>query len=188
MIVRRRLAVLAGVAAVAAVLTAVGLPTLDKTYDELTLPLRHEDIIRQQAAEKDLDPALIAGVIFAESRFRDVTSPAGAQGLMQITPDTAEHIARLSGGTEFELGDLSDPDINIRYGAYLLSHLMERYDGNLVHVLAAYNAGPGNMDTWISEGRERVSEIPFPETREYVKRVIDARGAYRREYAAELGL
>ena len=184
----RRLALLAGAAIVVAVVTPFLLPTLDKTYDELTLPLRHEDVIRQQAAEKNLDPALIAGVIYAESRFRDVTSPAGAQGLMQITPDTAEFIANLSGGTDFELDDLSDPEINIRYGAYLLQHLMEKYDDNLPHVLGAYNAGPGNMDKWISEGRERISEFPFPETREYVQRVIDARGAYRREYAAELGL
>ena len=183
----RRLALLAGAAVVVAALMPFLLPTLDKTYDELTLPLRHEDVIRQQAAEKNLDPALIAGVIYAESRFRDVTSPAGAQGLMQITPATAEFIANLSGGTEFELDDLSDPEINIRYGTYLLQHLMEKYDGNLVHALAAYNAGPGNMDHWIDEGRERVSEFPFAETREYVERVIDARAAYRREDAAELG-
>ena len=184
----RRLALLAGAAIAVAVATPFLLPTLDKTYDELTLPLRHEDVIRQQAAEKNLDPALVAGVIYAESRFRDVTSPAGAQGLMQITPDTAEFIANLSGGTDFELDDLSDPEINIRYGTYLLQHLMEKYDGTLHHVLAAYNAGPGNMDHWIAEGRERVSEFPFAETREYVQRVIDARAAYRREYAAELGL
>jgi soluble lytic murein transglycosylase len=184
----RRIALLAGAVLVVAVVTPLLLPTIDKTYDELTLPLRHEDIIRQQAAEKNLDPALIAGVIYAESKFTDATSPAGAQGLMQITPATAEHIAKLSGAQTFELDDLSNPDINIRYGTYLLADLMERYDGNLHHVLAAYNAGPGNVDEWIAEGNERVSEFPFKETRDYVQRVIDARGAYRREYAAELGL
>ena len=188
MIARRRIALLLGVVAVAAVATALVLPTLDRTIDEITLPLRHEDIIRQQAADKGLDPALIAGVIYAESKFTDATSHAGAKGLMQITPMTAEEIARLSGATAFELDDLSDPDINIRYGAFYLRHLMDRYKGNLVLTLAAYNGGPGNVDRWLAEGRTRVRDIPFPETREYVKRVIDARGAYVREYPDQLGM
>jgi len=187
-IARRRIALLLGAAAVAALLTALVLPMLNRTIDEITLPLRHEDIIRQQAAEKDLDPALIAGVIYAESKFTDATSHAGAKGLMQITPATAEEIARLSGATAFELDDLSDPDINIRYGAFYLRYLMDRYEGNLVLTLAAYNGGPGNVDHWLEEGRTRVRDIPFAETREYVKRVIDARGDYVREYRDELGL
>ena len=188
MIARRRIAFLLVAALVGGVLATVLLPTVDKAVDEITLPLRHEDIIRQQAADKNLDPALIAGVIYAESKFRDVESPAGALGLMQITPDTAEYIANLSGGTNFELKDLSSPQVNISYGSFLLRHLLDRYDDNIVLTLAAYNAGPGNVDKWLAEDRTRVSEIPFPETREYIKRVIDARGAYTREYAAELGL
>ena len=188
MIARRRITLLIAVASVAAVLLALLLPAVKDGVREITLPLRHEDIIRQQAAEKDLDPALIAGVIYAESKFTDATSSAGAQGLMQITPVTAEHIAQLSGATSFQLDDLSDPDINIRYGAFFLRYLLDRYDQNIVLTLAAYNAGSGNVDKWLDEGRTRVSEIPFPETREYIKRVIDARGSYTREYRAELGL
>lgn len=188
MILRRRIALLLGVASVAAVVAALTLPMLKEGVKEFTLPLRHEDIIRQQAAEKDLDPALIAGVIYAESKFTDARSHAGALGLMQITPDTARYIAQLSGATNFELDDLSDPDINIRYGAYYLHYLLDRYDDNIVLALAAYNAGGGNVDKWLEEGRTRVRDIPFPETREYVKRVIDARGAYSREYRDELGL
>ncbi|MFL5843819.1 MAG: lytic transglycosylase domain-containing protein [Solirubrobacteraceae bacterium] len=188
MIVRRRIALLLGVASIAAVLTALTLPMLKEGVKEFTLPLRHEDIIRQQAAEKDLDPALIAGVIYAESKFTDATSHAGALGLMQITPDTAKYIAQISGATNFQLDDLSNPDINIRYGAYYLQYLLDRYDDNIVLALAAYNAGGGNVDKWLEEGRTRVRDIPFPETREYVKRVIDARGAYSREYRDELGL
>ena len=188
MILRRRLVLLLAAAVIGGVLAAVMLPTVDKAVDEITLPLRHEDIIRQQSAEKGLDPALVAGVIYAESKFTDATSPAGAQGLMQITPPTAEHIAQLSGATTFEVDDLSDPDINIRYGTFYLRYLMNRYDENLVLVLAAYNAGSGNVDKWMDEGRTRVRDIPFPETKEYIKRVINARGAYAREYAAELGL
>jgi soluble lytic murein transglycosylase len=187
-ILRRRVALLLGVGAITALLAALVLPTLTKTIDEITLPLRHEDIIRQQAAEKGLDPALLAGVIYAESKFQDATSHAGAKGLMQLTPATAQYIAKLSGGTEFKLEDLSTPQVNISYGAYYLRYLMNRYEHNLVLALAAYNGGEGNVDRWLREGRTRVRDIPFPETREYVKRVIDARGAYAREYKDELGV
>ena len=92
-------------------------PMVDDAIKEITLPLRHEDIIRQQARDKNLDPALIAAVIYRESKFRDLTSKAGAKGLMQILPSTAHFIARKSGGTEFEQGDLANPQINISYGA-----------------------------------------------------------------------
>ena len=74
----------------------------DKAVREIKLPLRHEDIIRQQAADKNVDPTLIAAVIYTESRFRDQTSHAGAKGLMQIMPETADYIARKSGGTRFD--------------------------------------------------------------------------------------
>jgi len=155
---------------------------------EITLPLHHEDIIRQQAAEKDLDPALIAAVIYAESRFvPGRTSSAGAEGLMQITPATAADIARRSGGTAFVTSDLATPQVNISYGSYLLSELLHRYDGNEVAALAAYNAGPGNADRWGGSGLT-VNDIPFAETRAYVAKVLDARGRYRKTYRRELGL
>jgi soluble lytic murein transglycosylase len=125
-------------------------------------------------------------VIYAESKFDDRTSSAGARGLMQITPQAASDIERHSGGTTFELGDLSDPEINIRYGTYLLRELLERYDGDTVAVLAAYNAGPANADRW--GGSElTVEAIPFPETRAYVDDVLDKQRAYREKYARELG-
>ena len=188
MTVRRRLLLILGVAVGAALLGAVIIPHIHRAVDELTLPLRHEDIIRQQAAEKNLDPALLAGVIYAESKFEDRTSPAGAEGLMQLTPATAEYIAHLSGGTRFTLDDLSTPQVNISYGAYYLRYLLNRYNGNLALALAAYNGGEGNVDRWIREGRSRVSQIPFPETRAYIKRVLDARAEYARTYRRELGL
>ena len=185
---RRRL--FAGGAAIAAGLAAglaIGVfGKFDDVIQELTLPLRHEDIIRQQAEEKDVDASLIAAVIYAESKFDDRTSSAGARGLMQITPEAASDIERHSGGTTFELGDLSDPEINIRYGTYLLRELLDRYDGDTVAALAAYNAGPGNVDRW--GGSELTVEgIPFPETRAYVEDVLDKRDAYREKYARELG-
>ena len=179
-------------AAVGAAVVVVA-PMLDQAVREVTLPLRHEDIIRQQAADKDLDPALIAGVIFAESRFRDQTSSTGAKGLMQIQPATARFIAHRSGGTAFELRDLGTPQINIAYGSWYLRYLLDRYDGNEVLAVAAYNGGETNVNRWIAEsgeqGREFThEEIPFTETRNYVDRVLEARSDYRRTYRRELGL
>jgi peptidoglycan lytic transglycosylase len=186
---RRRRLLVAGAAVVAGLAVGVGLGVfgeVDDVIQELTLPLRHEDIIRQQAREKDVDAALIAAVIYAESKFDDQTSSAGARGLMQITPEAASDIERHSGGTTFELGDLSDPEINIRYGTFLLRELLDRYDGDVAAALAAYNAGPGNADRW--GGSElTVESIPFPETRAYVEDVLDKQRAYRDKYARELG-
>jgi soluble lytic murein transglycosylase len=194
-IVARRVAWLLAITVVAGVIVAaVVAPRVDKAVQEVVLPLRHEDIIRQQAADKGLDPALIAGVIFTESRFRDQTSHAGAKGLMQILPSTADDIARKSGGTAFVQGDLANPQVNISYGSFYLRYLLRRYGGNEVLAIAAYNAGEGRVDQWIFEARHRGEEfdharhIPFPETRHYVQQVLEARGRYRSEYAQELGL
>src|SRR5687768_9387867 len=118
-IVRRRLMLLAfAIVAFCILLAVIVRPFADKAVQEISLPLRHEDIIRQQAADKGLDPSLIAAVIYAESRFRDATSHAGARGLMQVTPATAEEIARRSGGTQFQQGDLGEPQIIISYGSW----------------------------------------------------------------------
>ncbi len=185
---RRRIAWGLGLLGVAAVVVALISPHFGKAVQEVQLPLRHEDIIRQQAREKDLDPALIAAVIYAESRFvPGRTSAAGAQGLMQITPETAKDIAKRSGGTAFVLDDLDTPQVNISYGSYLLRELLDRYDGDVAAALAAYNAGPGNADRWGGSSLT-VDEIPFPETRHYVQKVLDAREQYRDRYARELGL
>ncbi len=191
---RRRAGLVIGVAAIAGLLAALLWPSFDHAVKEIKLPLRHEDIIRQQARDKDLDPALIAAVIYAESRFREgQTSHAGAQGLMQITPATAQDIARKSGGTEFVVGDLATPQVNISYGAWYLRYLLGRYGGNETLALAAYNGGEGNVDRWVDNAQQRerdltISEIPFPETRHYVRAVHDAHVEYRRSYAAELGI
>ena len=186
---RRRVAALLAFLALVVVGFAVVLPVADKAVKEVTLPLRHEDIIRQQARDKELDPSLIAAVIYAESHFRDQTSPAGARGLMQITPQTADEIARKSGGTEFEQGDLATPQINIAYGSWYLNWLLDHYGGNETFAVAAYNAGTGNVDRWVAaDPGLKAQDIPFPETRAYVARVLDARREYRREYATELGL
>jgi peptidoglycan lytic transglycosylase len=185
---RRRLAIAAAVVAAGIVAgVALGLVgTVDRAIQELTLPLKHEDVIRQQAREKGVDAALIAAVIYSESKFSDSTSSAGARGLMQITPQTANEVERHSGGTTFELRDLSDPEINIRYGTFLLRELLDRYNDDVVAALAAYNAGPGNVDHWGGSGLS-LEDIPFPETRAYVEEVLDKQRAYRDKYPRELG-
>jgi soluble lytic murein transglycosylase len=192
--IRRRRVALVAVAVLvgglgAALLTGLG----TDVARELTLPLRHEDIIRQQAQDKDLDPALIAAVIYEESRFRDQTSHAGARGLMQITPETADAIAKHSGGVRFKQSDLAEPQINISYGAYYLRLLLDHYGGNETLAIAAYNAGIGNVDNWVTDagGADQfrsAEHIRFPETRAYVQNVMDRRGDYRDSYADELGL
>jgi soluble lytic murein transglycosylase len=184
---RRRLVIGATVAGAAIVILVLLLNgVVDRAIQELTLPLRHEDVIRQQSREKGVDAALIAAVIYSESKFSDRTSSAGARGLMQITPETAQEVKRHSGGTAFTLGDLSDPEINIRYGTYVLRELLDRYGGDVVAALAAYNAGPANVDKW--GGSELTVEgIKFPETRAYVEEVLDKQRAYRDKYPRELG-
>ena len=159
----------------------------DRAIREFTLPLRHEDIIRSQAREKNVDAALIAAVIYEESRFRDQTSDAGARGLMQITPDTADTIEQLSGGKTFEYDDLANSDLKIRYGTYYLDHLLNQYGGNVVAALAAYNGGPTNVNEW--GGTElALDDIRFAETRTYVEHVLERREQYLDNYADDLGL
>ncbi len=162
-----------------------------ETVRELTLPLRHDDIIRQQARDKGVDPNLIAAIIYEESRFRDQTSHAGARGLMQITPATARFIARDSGGAAFTQRDLATPQINIAYGTYYLRYLLRRYDGNEELAVAAYNAGETNVDRWVRraggpEAFDKLEDIPFPETRAYVKNVERSKRSYEQHYSKEL--
>ena|SRR6185295_290290 len=191
---RRRVAAILGTAVVVGLAVAMAWPSFHHAVREIALPLRHEDIIRQQARDKELDPALIAAVIYAESRFRDgQTSAAGAQGLMQITPATAQMIARKSGGVSFTVRDLGTPQVNIAYGSWYLRYLMGRYAGNETFALAAYNGGEGNVDRWIDRARQRnedltIAAIPFSETRTYVQRVLAAERQYRHSYPRELGI
>ena len=185
---RRRIAVGVVLAGGLAALVVSQLNFFEERIREVTLPLRHEDIIRQQAADKGVDAELIAAVIYSESRFRDQTSTAGARGLMQITPTTASEIANRSGGVAFDPNtDLADPQINIQYGSYHLRELLDLYGGNEVAALAAYNAGPSKVDEW--GGAElAVEAIGYAETRDYVGEVLTKRDEYREHYARELGL
>jgi soluble lytic murein transglycosylase len=189
---RRALGALATIAATALVVGVV-LSGIQHAVPSGGLPLSHADIIREQAAEKRLDPALIAAVIYAESKFDPRPSPAGAQGLMQVLPATAYYLAHLSGGSRFTATDLGTPRINVAYGSYYLRYLLDHYKGNEMLAVAAYNGGLANVDSWAAQasaagGELTVAAIPFPETRAYVQRVLDAQRAYRATYGHELGL
>jgi len=146
-------------------------------------PLEYDHIVRGHAQNHDLDPALLAAVIYAESRFDpNARSTAGAVGLMQLLPDTAKGIALRTGGTRFVIADLRDPEINVRYGSWYLDHLLDRYEDSRL-ALAAYHAGQGNVDHWQRDG----VGIAFPETRSYVDEVMRVRRVYEKAYPAELG-
>jgi peptidoglycan lytic transglycosylase len=151
--------------------------------DRLEYPLDYGGIVREHAAENRLDAALVAAVIYEESRFRPhAVSKAGALGLMQLQPVTAETIARRTGGTSFRVSDLYVPEINVRYGSWYLRQLIDKY-GDERLALAAYNAGQQNVDSWLQahEG------IQFEETKDYVSKVERLKGIYRRAYASQLG-
>jgi soluble lytic murein transglycosylase len=189
---RRRSFMLVGGIGVLLLAVVLALPLFRKAVDSLTLPLKHSDIIRQQAAAKHLDPALIAAVIYAETKFDPRTSPAGAEGYMQILPQTAEFLARRSGATTFTTADLATPQVNIAYGSYYLRYLLDHYGGKVMLAVAAYNGGMANVDQWVASARAdghvlTVSEIPFPETRAYVAKVLDKQKAYRSTYPSQLG-
>jgi soluble lytic murein transglycosylase len=188
---RRWLAGLVALAALAAIVVAT-MPLAKRAVSDFGLPLRYAATIRQQAAAKHLPPALIAGVIYVETKFDPRTSPTGAEGLMQVEPQTALELARRSGATAFSVADLQHPATNIAYGTYYLRELLNLYHGSKVLALAAYNGGATNVDRWEAAARARghaltISEIPFPETRAYVARVLGAARRYRRVYPRQLG-
>jgi len=152
-------------------------------YERIRYPLRYPEYVRVHAREHRLSPALLAAVIYQESKFRtDAKSSSGAIGLMQLTPATARGIAIRTGGSAFHTNDLYDPDINIRYGAWYLANLFAKYRSERL-VLAAYNAGQGNVDKWRAHGQP----IQFSETRAYVARVEHLKAIYRDAWAGDLG-
>jgi soluble lytic murein transglycosylase len=179
--VRRFVAVVALAVAAAAVGVWV-VSAQPAWYLRIRYPLRYEAIVRGHSRNYRLDPALLAAVIYTESKFdADAKSSSGAIGLMQLLPGTAEGIAIHTGGTRFRVSDLYTPEINVRYGSWYLRHLLDKY-GDERTALAAYNAGQENVDRWRAHGQG----IQFPETRSYVARVEHLKKLYRKAYPSEL--
>jgi soluble lytic murein transglycosylase len=151
-------------------------------YQRLRYPLEYDQLVRRSAQSYDLDPALVAAVIYTESRFEpDAVSDVGAIGLMQLLPETGKWIAKTTGRTRFRVGDLYDPKVNVRYGAFYLGRLLEKY-GDVRFALAAYHAGQSNADRWLAGN----GKIGFSDTRAYVDGVLEAREVYRKAYPKAL--
>lgn len=174
---------------VALLLAALALVTVKPAFYLRTIyPLKYPNTIRVHARNYDLPPALVAAVIEQESDFdHRARSKAGAVGLMQLTPRTAQGIATRTGGTRFEMDDLLDPEISIRYGCWYLNHLHGQFDGDdgFVMTLAAYNAGQGRVREWAGRDADHVlevGEIPYAETRSYVRHVLALRRSYEEAY------
>ncbi len=179
-----RLASLGIVALVVAGFAAYVVETEPRWYERLRYPLEYEQIVVGHAENYDLQPHLLAAVIYQESKFdADAVSESGAVGLMQLLPATAQGIADRTGGSGWHERDLVDPELNVRYGSWYLRHLLDKYENEEL-ALAAYNAGQANVDRWREEG----GGIQFPETRHYVQRVQELKAIYERAYRKELGL
>jgi soluble lytic murein transglycosylase len=178
----RKLFWLVAIGLVIAVTVAVVDVTSPPWYERIRYPLRYSEYVRVHAREHSLDPALVAAVIYQESKFRSsAKSSSGAIGLMQLTPKTARGIAIRTHGNAFRTDDLYNPEINIRYGAWYLDNLFRKYGSERL-VLAAYNAGQGNVDRW----RARGEDIQFSETKAYVARVEDLQRIYRDAWRSQL--
>jgi soluble lytic murein transglycosylase len=179
----KRLLWLVPVAAVAGAAAWLLLAT-PTTVEKIRYPLRYKAIVRGHARNYHLDPALLAAVIETESKFQaNARSSSGAIGLMQILPSTAHGIAVHTGGSSFRTEDLYDPEINVRYGAWYLRHLLDKYEDERM-ALAAYNAGQDNVDRWRAQG----SGIGYAETRAYVARVEKLKGIYGDVWRHQLAL
>jgi peptidoglycan lytic transglycosylase len=184
---KRIVLVTAALAVIGGGVVAYALQAEPSWYVRWRYPLRYESIIRGHARNYRLDPALVAAVVYAESKFEPATvSRAGAVGLMQLLPATAQGIADRTGGAKFTTADLVDPEINVRYGCWYLRHLLDtygRHPDSLELALAAYNAGQANVASWIAATPPGAKvHIPFAETRAYVDRVLHLRDLYRRAY------
>lgn len=153
-------------------------------WERLLYPLRFTEQLKTHALTFGLKPSLVAAVVLHESEFaHDAHSAAGARGLMQLMPTTASWMANLQGYRQVGLADLEDPAVSLYLGCAYLRHLRERFHGNLVATLAAYNAGPGQVEEWQERPESlEVGRIPFPETRHYVRQVLRSQLRYSALY------
>lgn len=166
-----------------AILSLAQIPMTQK----IIYPYPYRPIIEKYSSEYGVDPLLVIAVIRAESKFIPQSqSHKGAQGLMQLMPDTANWIAESLGENDFSQSDLKDPEKNIQYGTWYLASLQKEFK-NITLVLAAYNGGRGHVNEWIKTQQLdltnlRVEDIPFLETREYVNRVSQYYTSYIKLY------
>lgn len=151
-------------------------------------PLKHKEEILKFSRQYDLDPHLIMGIIWVESKFiPEATSSKNAKGLMQIVPDTGKWIADQIGVEGYKEESLYDPEINIRFGCWYFAYLLEFFGGDVDLALASYNGGMGNVMKWLKDSRysddgKHLKRIPFKETSDYLEKVEDAYKQYKKLY------
>jgi len=151
-------------------------------------PFPYAEIVYDSALEKEVDPFLVAAVIRTESKFNtQARSPKGALGLMQMMPETAKWVAEQMDDPNFDIDHLEKPEVNIPMGIWYLNSLKKEFAGNEILMLAAYNGGRGNVKQWMSKNDwdmsfAEVDKIPFPETRQYVHRVLNSKKRYEELY------
>lgn len=151
-------------------------------------PLPYYDLTLKYATAHNQDPYLLSAMMKAESSFQPrAVSEKGARGLMQIMPGTGQAVAGQLGYSDFNADLLFIPEININIGACYLAGLENEFNGNVTLMLAAYNGGIGNVMEWIaadkSGGINEIDQIPFPETRHYIKKVLKYQEIYTRLYS-----
>jgi soluble lytic murein transglycosylase len=175
------------------IITAVGYAVYNSDWfqREYVYPLPHRDKIFRYAQANSLDPFLVAAVIRTESRFVvGARSPKGAMGLMQMMPDTGQWVAAQIDYPSFSAAMLTDPEVSIRFGTWYLASLKHEFQNNDILALAAYNGGRGNVRQWINQfgwavDFRDITQIPFRETRDYVRKVLEARERYRMLYGRQ---
>jgi len=172
------------------VIIAIGLFAL-YMYFMVNYPLSYQMLIKKYSDEFNVDPYLIAAIINVESKYdKDAISKKDARGLMQISPITGKWASEELNIDDFDVEDLFDPELNIMIGCWYLSILSQEFDNNLPLMLAAYNAGSGNVVKWLqdekySDDGESLKDIPFAETKDYVKKVQRNISIYRVLYEDE---
>lgn len=157
-------------------------------FIKLLYPLYHDETIKKYSKQFDVDPYLVAAVIRVESKFyHKAESRVGAKGLMQIMPETGEWVANKLLLENYTVEKLYDPEYNIQIGIWYLAYLIGEFDGDIVKSLAAYNAGENKVRKWLKAGIwsgnfNDIENIPFPETRSYVDRVMYDYQVYKKIY------
>ena len=157
----------------------------DHLARQIAYPFNYKEEVIAAAEKEQVPPSLVASVILAESKYKNTAeSETGALGLMQLMPDTARWVAQQVGHGHYTDRQLKEPTINIELGTWYLGHLLKEFNGNQVLALAAYNAGRGHVESWLRENNWNgmVDTIPFPETRSYVKAVLQYQERYEALY------
>lgn len=156
-------------------------------------PMPYRQMIFGESAHSGLDACLVAAIVKTESDFNPgAVSVKGARGLMQIMPETGRWVAGKKGLQGFEPDLLFNPEYNVKIGVWYVAELYREYRGDTVLVLAAYNAGRGNVEKWLEQQswtgeRDSIDQIPFPETRQFIRKVLFYQQVYRYLYVSTSG-